>query len=149
MSDPHDSPTDTATVSARAKAGDSEALATLGRKGASVRWERARQRKAEHAAQIALSTVAERQRVLADQVAQLQASGVDDAKKTQALVAAIRELNNMDGFDALAREVETLRAEVTAYRASHATAQAIVLRWHDGTPIAPPLRIVPPVEAAE
>jgi DNA repair exonuclease SbcCD ATPase subunit len=137
-------------IGVAASRGDKAAITELARRGGLAKAQRERARKAEKAARVMLETVEARRKELSAMVASLIAAPIDEAKKTQALVQALRLMDQQDGYAALAKEVEQLRAEVTAYRAASLTAdRAIVLRWADGTPIAPPLRIVPPVEAAE
>jgi hypothetical protein len=101
-------------------------------------------RRAGIAAAVALSTVDERRNELSKAVAELQASDqIDSARKVTALATAIKLLNDMDGFTAMAEELTRLRAAM-------ANAQALTSQqtWTCTVPAPMPLpmRDTPPAD---
>ncbi len=83
---------------------------------------------------VALETVAERRAVLATAVAALQVAEINEAQKVNALAAAIRLLNDMEGFDGMARELDRLRTALASAVAIAATGGVFVVRrpWDTG-----------------
>lgn len=125
---------DASSVGAAARTGDREALRAIGARGGKARAERERHRRETRQAEVVLATIADRRAALERAAAAVEASNVDETRRATAMVAVIRELNTMDGYDELAREVERLRqALANAAAMGHGQTITLASPWDEPT----------------